>query len=202
MDRETLAVTREQAHRAFAMHIRNRVQIRFTPPADDAGPAHQRDGDAWLVRLSPSEADMCARAAVAALEDLGVISRQNPTHAQLAERVSHALTEAGHVEMDGADFGWRRHLPVASGAHLLVTCEPSEALGALPSQAVRQAVAQNLAAYVVTLTACGLGVVAWGRTAQDEVLIIAADQESADRQAPNIIDYLTAGRPGVTTGVA
>ncbi|MEV0994603.1 hypothetical protein [Nonomuraea sp. NPDC050202] len=189
-------VTREQAHWAFAMHIRALTHIRFVPPAEDAGPAHFRDGDAYVFRLSPSETDMAARAAVTALEELGIIPRQNPTHIELAKRVMRVLGDAGHPEADDqVDFGWRRHLPIASGSHLLVTCEPNTFWRTMPGQAVRTSIARHLAAYAATLTTDGLGVVGWGRGDQDEVLIVAADQDAADRQAPDIIDYLLVRNP-------
>lgn len=189
-------ITREQAHHMFAMHIRNRALVRFTPPADDAGPAHYRDGDAWVFKLSPSEADMAARGAVTALEELGIIPRQNPTHADLAKRVMRVLAEAGHPEADDdVEFGWRRHLPIASGSHLLITCEPNGFWRAMPGQAVRTGIAQHLDRYSAALTADGLGVVGWGRQDQHEVLIVVADQDSADKQAPDIIDYLLVRNP-------
>ena len=189
-------ITREQAHHTFAMHIRNRVQIHFSPPADDAGPTHRRDGDGWLVRLSPGEADMAARAAVAALEDLGVLPRQNPSHGDLAKRVMRVLADAGHAEAgDDVDFGWQRHLPIASGAHLLITCEVNGFWRSMPGQAVRSGIAQHLALYSEALTKDGLGVVGWGRDDQNQVLIVAADQDAADRQGPDVIDYLIARNP-------
>ncbi|GAA2861147.1 hypothetical protein [Nonomuraea rubra] len=191
-------VTREQAHRAFAMHIRNLALIRFTPPSEGAGPAHYRDGDSYVFKLSPSEADMAARGAVTALEELGIIPRQNPTHADLAKRAMRVLGEAGHHEADDeVEFGWRRHLPIASGSHLLITCEPNAFWRSMPGQAVRTSIAQHLGRYAATLTEDGLGVVAWGRTDQHEVLIVAADQDAADRQAPDIIDYLLVRNPPV-----
>ncbi|MEU6709925.1 hypothetical protein ABZ897_00485 [Nonomuraea sp. NPDC046802] len=191
-------ITREQAHWAFAMHIRNLTHIRFVPPANDAGPAHFRDGDAWVFKLSPSEADMAARGAVTALEDLGIIPRQNPTHAELAKRVMWVLGAAGHPETDDeVEFGWRRHLPIASGSHLLITCEPNGFWRSMPGQAVRTAVALHLDGYTTTLAEHGLGVIAWGRGDQPEVLIVAADQDAADRQAPGIIDYLLVRNPPV-----
>jgi len=194
-------ITREQAHWAFALHIRNLTHIRFVPPAGDAGPGHYRDGDAWVFKLSPSEADMAARGAVTALEDLGIIPRQNPTHAELAKRVARVLGDAEHPEADdNVEFGWRRHLPIASGSHLLITCESNGFWSSMPGQAVRTAVAQHLDRYAAALTTDGLGVVAWGRHDQHEVLIVAADQDTADRQAPDIIDYLLVRNPPLKAG--
>lgn len=193
-------ITREQAHWALARHIRNLTHIRFMPPADEAGPAHYRDGDAWVFKLSPSEADMAARGAVTALEELGLVPAQNPTHRELAKRVMHVLSEAGHLEAsDEVDFGWRRHLPIASGSHLLLTCEPNAFWRAMPGQAVRTSIAQHLDQYTSTLTKDGLGIVGWGRGDQHELLIVAADQDTADRQAPDIIDYLLVRNPPLKT---
>lgn len=189
-------ITREQAHHTLARHIRNRAVIRFTPPDHDAGPTHFKDGDAWVLRLSPGEADMAARAGISALEELGLIPTQSPTHGQLVQQTQTLLLQAGYAEEgDDVDFGWRRHVPIASGAHLLLTCEPNEFWKAMPGQAVRSSVSQHLDRYAITLAEGGMGVVAWGRGDQHEILIVAADQDAADRQAPDVIDYLLVRNP-------
>jgi len=113
----------------------------------------------------------------------------------LSERVRRVLDDAGYPEAgNDEDFGWRRHRPKAGNPHLVITCEPNGFWRTMPGRAVRTAIAQHLHLYADALAEDGLGVVGWGQE-QREVLIVAANQESADRQAPNIIDYLIAQCP-------
>lgn len=175
--------TREHIHRTIAMHVRNRTIVRFTPPEQDAGPAHQRDGEAWVLKLSPAEADIATSAVLDALEELGLTPAQTPSRGDLARQAEVALTAAEHPREGEDDFGWRRHRPVDSGPHLLITCAVSEMWQAMPGQAVRTAISQRLARWADTLTEAGLGVVPWGRGDQHEALIVAADQATAEEQA-------------------
>ncbi|MER6575785.1 hypothetical protein [Nonomuraea sp. NPDC001023] len=191
----TQAHSREEIHRAIARHVRNMTVVRFAPPAESAGPAHRRDGNTWVLRLSPGEADVATSAALDALEELGVIPTQVPHRRDLARQVQDALLQAGHAEEGEADFGWRRHRPVDGGAHLAITCEPNEFWRSMPGQAVRLSASQHLHRYAKTLTKAELGVVAWGRKDQPEILIVAADQETADREAQTVIPRLAELNP-------
>ncbi|MFC7650411.1 hypothetical protein ACFQX6_66285 [Streptosporangium lutulentum] len=74
-------------------------------------------------------------------------------------------------------------------------CEPDESWRAMPGSAVRTAITQHLNHYADALTAAGYGTATWGRGGQSEVLIVAADQEAADRQTPDIRAYLRAHNP-------
>lgn len=191
------APAREEIHRAVAKHVRNMTVVRFTPPAEDAGPTHRRDGDTWLLRLSPSEADVTTGAVLDALEELGLIPAQVPHRRDLARQVGDVLRRAGHEEQGDADFGWCRHRPVDSGAHLVITCEPNEFWRCMPGPAVRSAGAQHLARYTDALTKAGLGVVSWGRDDQPEVLIVAVDQETADHEAAKVVPRIAELNPSV-----
>ena len=56
--------TRQHIHRETARHVRDRVLLRFTPPEEDNGPSHYRDGDGWMFRHSPGEAEEVAVAVI------------------------------------------------------------------------------------------------------------------------------------------
>lgn len=148
------------------------------------------DGDAWLIRLSPAEADRAAYAAIDALEQLGVLAAPVPSRDELRRQVCGALREAGYPRAGQADFGWQHHRAVDHGAHMLITCTVSEMWQTMPGQAVRTAVAQHLIRWADTLAAAGLGVVAWGRSDQTEVLIVASDQATANEEARTVAPYL------------
>lgn len=188
-------ITRERIHQAVTVEVCNRVVLRVTPPDTDAGPTHFKDGDTWVIRHSPDEADMVARTVVRVLEDLGVIPALVPAERDLRRQVELALSKAGHAAAEDAAFGFRLVRSLNSGAHLLVMCEPDDMWQKMPGQAVRTSIARHIDDYAATLTEAGYGVATWGRDEQPEVLIVAANQESADRQAPDIRAYLGAHNP-------
>lgn len=112
------------------------------------------------------------------------------------ERVAAVLHAAGHPEAgENGGYGWRCHRSVDDQPHILVTCEPDDMWRAMPAGATGTAVSQHLTSYASTLTSAGFGVTAWGREDRTEVLIVAASQEEADRQAPGVITYLSALNP-------
>ncbi|WP_068924965.1 hypothetical protein [Planobispora rosea] len=181
--------TREDIRRAIATSVRNLVDIHVMPPTEDHGPTHTRVSDGWRFRLSPSEADRTARAALRALEDLGVI---DPAPQTLEGQIQDVLAAAGHEPAsEDADFGFLLRPPLDGAAHVLVLCEPNEWWRQMPVQTVSAGISQHLTRYAATLTEAGLGITPWGRRGQTEVLIVAATQESADEQAPAIQAYLT-----------
>ncbi|WP_084965285.1 hypothetical protein [Thermoactinospora rubra] len=187
--------SREGLHRRLAAELRNRTVIRFTVPDTDRGPTHHRDGDAWLIRLSPAEAHTATSVIIETLEKLGVIPTRAIPFTALRDQVAAALDQAGHRPAGEDDFGYRMHRPVDSGDHLLVVCEVGGMWQAMPGQAVRSAIAQHLGHYAATLTAAGYGVAAWERDGQPAALIVAATQESADAQAPAVRQALTELNP-------
>jgi hypothetical protein len=97
------------------------------------------------------------------------------------------------LDPDASDFGWVLHRP-SIGDHLLLTCEVPTFWRTMPTQAVRTAIAQHITTWMATLTP-GLGVVAWGRGDQPEVLVIAADQETAELEAKIVSAYLADVNP-------
>ena len=105
-------------------------------------------------------------------------------HAALVER----LPDTGNEP-----FGWVIHKP-QTGDHVLLTCDVAEFWQTMPASAVRSAIAQRLTTWATALTP-DFGVVAWGRNDQPEVLVIAADQATADIEAKIVGAYLAELNP-------
>lgn len=106
---------------------------------------------------------------------------------------SHVAITERLPDVDEDDFGWVLHKPY-TGEHVLLTCEVPEFWRTMPASAVRTAVAQRITSWATGLTP-EFGVVAWGRGDQPEVLVIAADQETANLEVKIVAAYLTELNP-------
>lgn len=111
----------------------------------------------------------------------------------LAFDVCRALDEA---DCDSADFRHAVHERTDGGAHALVTVQPSQQWHGMPRDVVRTAISQHLTRWQAALIEAGYGVAPWTRGELLCALIVAADQASADAQAPDVCQYLD-DHPGV-----
>jgi hypothetical protein len=97
-------------------------------------------------------------------------------------------------DTDGNDvFGWLVHRNIEDAGHVLITCDTTD--NWLPGPAMRQAVARLMRAYTESLRAAGFGTATWKYQGQDDVLIVATNQERADAIAPGIRAHLTELNP-------
>jgi hypothetical protein len=93
-------------------------------------------------------------------------------------------------------FGWIMHQSAEDLDHVLISCDMSGTWQrTMPGNATRQAIMRHLARYTDSLRAAGFGTAAWSWYEKPRVLIVAADQATADEIAPGIREHLTELNP-------
>lgn len=98
---------------------------------------------------------------------------------------------AQHAAADEADFGFlMHHVTNGPADHLIVTCWIAEIWDTMPAEATQAGIAQHITAYASTLTEAGYGTAIWEHQGRPRVLIVAADQDTADKVAPGVRAHL------------
>jgi hypothetical protein len=94
--------------------------------------------------------------------------------------------------------GWKIHGSTEDGRHVLITCDvPDSWARTMPGPATQQGIARHLHRYADALRDAGFGTAMWQWRGMADVLIVAADQATADEIAPSIQAYLTDLNPDV-----
>jgi hypothetical protein len=92
--------------------------------------------------------------------------------------------------------GWQVHRSTEDPGHVLITCDvPDSWALTMPGRATHQVIAQRLMRYGNALQEAGFGIAMWKWRGWPDVLIVAADQATADEIAPDIRKHLTELNP-------